>query len=509
MQRQRRELIRQLDILLFTLFVYIWFLDKNLLLLALKIGLQVQYCNPTAFNPDLPLPILCRTVLFFNLAPIISHGFFWTGKGMSPLDDVDGTGIGGTYNRSGRTGFVLDFIGQSYQPTRLHLLCLDLLTAFLQWLFIIIVSETEKAEDLRPDLDEFGPLDGEPLHEVLLVDPHEDRPYSRRPSSKRDLSDRPHRHSTEGNTSGDRIDGMDDDGSDADSDTPLRAAEGSDMHSRHTSRSGQGDAPAVPSSSQINETRTRRRRGRRREDESSTNLLTPEGANSSDISTDPHGQGWSPRDEEASLFLPHLRSGSDSPPGSAQRPHGRILLSERTSLTHPVVHLPIGRLLRNTFTFVPLSSSAAPDDQSAASGQGVGPDNRPIPAGDATPGLTRSERITPGGGGARAGRMVGSLGIVPMFRRYREGEEAVTASGERVRAPRSPSSQLPPNTIPVIALPFNPPTLRRAQSDDPDVSVQSEGAVPASATPSRQDNADREENSWAWVARNFSVTGRR
>ncbi|KAK0524778.1 hypothetical protein OC834_005401 [Tilletia horrida] len=484
MQSQRRELIRQLDVLLFTLFVYVWFLDKSLLLLALKIGLQVQYCNPSSFNPDLPLPILCRTVLFFNLAPIISHAFFWTGTGMSPLDDPYGKGIGGAYSRSGRTGFVLDFIGQAYQPTRFHLLLIDMLTAFLQWLFIIVVSETEKAEELRPDLDEYGPLDGSPAEELVLLEPDASRPSFRAPSSKAAASAAA-REPSAANSGGE------DDLSDAGSDAPLQPG----RHAETSDASSPGvDGPAVPALFEQSTLRTRKRKGRRREGDTASDVNVGAGSQGrAGVSTE-HGQGWSPRDEEASLFLPAMeQDGTEQ-----RRPQGRVLL---------------GQLARNTFTFMPVD---APSNNAA----GVASvDNRPAPRADASSGLSRSERITPGGGGARAGRLVGSrLGIVPMFRRYNEGEEAtITATGGGAQRPARPQ-RAPTGTIPVIALPFTAPTLRVSSFNGEPGPPAAGGATTAdgegsngAGTGGQDDPAGRrppgtpEENSWAWITRNFSV----
>ncbi|KAE8224288.1 hypothetical protein CF319_g2790 [Tilletia indica] len=510
MQSQRRELIRQLDVLLFTLFVYVWFLDKNLLLLALKIGLQVQYCNPASFNPDLPLPILCRTVLFFNLGPVISHAIFWTGTGMSPLDDHDGTGIGGAYSRSGRTGFVLDFIGQAYQPTKLHLLFLDLLTAFLQWLFIIVVSETEKAEELRPDLDEYGLLDGDPARETILLEPEEPRPRLHQPMSKpRTQCDGRARNSADLRTNLGGPEDDEDDESDAGSDAPLRPGE-TGPSSQRTYHSEAADAPAVPSPFEQSELRTRKRKGRRRDVDSASDIVA--GSSSDDRlgagSPDPHGQGWSPRDEEASLFLPTL---SPSPDRSRRRrPRGHVVLSERTSLTHPIAHLPIGRLISSTFTFAPLPATSGPSSgPSSAPTSAAIAEPRPNPQTEST-GLNRSERINPGGGGARAGRLVGSrFGIVPMFRRYNEGEEAVTAAGGSSQPRPAPPSRTASSTIPVIALPFNTPTLRiTSVNDAPNGSEQ----APVARNVAEDGAGDRarppgtpEESSWAWITRNFSV----
>ncbi|CAD6891679.1 unnamed protein product [Tilletia controversa] len=504
MQSQRRELIRQLDVLLFTLFVYVWFLDKSLLLLALKIGLQVQYCNPTSFNPDLPLPILCRTVLFFNLGSVVSHAFFWTGTGLSPLDDQDGTGIGGAYSRSGRTGFILDFIGQAYQPTKLHLLLLDILTAFLQWLFIIVVSETEKAEELRPDLDEYGLLDGDPTKEIILLQPNEARPHFRRPTVKRQIqSDRRHRSSSDRQRDRRGADDDDEDVSDAGSDAPLRPGE-TGPSSHHTSSAEALDTSAVTHLSENSELRTRKRKGRLRDLDSETDVVAGSGSDErgGEESPDPHGQGWSPRDEEASLFLPTL--GSEPERTRQRRPRGHVVLSERNSLTHPIAHLPLVQLFSSTFTFTPLPANGGSSSASTSAGNA---DPRPNPQAGSS-GLNRSERINPGGGGARAGRMVGSrFGIVPLFRRYHEGEEAVTASGGPAPPRPSRPSRTESGTIPVIALPFSTPTLRVTSAQDTTVTEpeRAVGRNEAQDGGTRPPSTPEGENSWAWIMRNFSV----
>ncbi|KAL9938210.1 hypothetical protein V8E36_002833 [Tilletia maclaganii] len=539
--RDRRELIRQLDILLFTLFVYIWFLDKNLLLLALKIGLQVQYCNPASFNPDLPLPILCRTVLFFNLAPIVTHILFWTGKGMSPLDDVNGTGIGGAYSRSGRTGFVLDFVGQAYQPSKLHLLLLDLLTTFLQWLFIIVVSETEKAEELRPDLDEYGLLDGDPDQEIILCSPDQVRPYTTIPSgNRRDLSAEGRRSGATRSSAEARRgpEEADDDLSETGSDAPLRPSRAGATDEAGSASHGYGNTPAVPAFPEHEVLRSRKRKGRRQlgDPNSTSDLVTGSGAEAGRESVEEStGQGWSPRDEEASFFLPNL--GPDAAQSRQRiRPRGHVLLSQRTSLTHPVAHLPLGQLFRNTFTF---SSLPQPGHLFASGGQSTAVDNRR----EASSAGTTSQRRDAGNNHAGSdtgtqGRMIGSrLGIVPLFRRYHEGEEANAGPGSR---PSQRSAEGPPRrqasasgTIPVIALPFSAPSIRFSTQTVPEPpnnarrhtpaatpegfgggglagvdASSSSAAGPASAdagTGRASPPGTPEENSWAWVMRNFSV----
>ena len=75
MQRERKELIQALDMLVFALFVYVWYLDGATIWLTIKAALQVQFCNPVQMHPTWPLPFFVVFIAFFNLIVILLHIF--------------------------------------------------------------------------------------------------------------------------------------------------------------------------------------------------------------------------------------------------------------------------------------------------------------------------------------------------------------------------------------------------------------------------------------------------
>ncbi|KAN0062613.1 hypothetical protein ACQY0O_005146 [Thecaphora frezii] len=148
MYRQRKELVQSLDLLAFTLFVYIWFVDGSTIWLFVKSALQVQFCNPIQMHPTWSLPFFAVFLSCFNFIVVLVHL------------------LGGPIGAGKARTIILDFVGQDHQTGRLHMVLIDLVVAFVQ-LIMLIVAYEHGIDELRPDdeksrLDEDEPDASEP-----------------------------------------------------------------------------------------------------------------------------------------------------------------------------------------------------------------------------------------------------------------------------------------------------------------------------------------------------------
>ncbi|SPO36249.1 uncharacterized protein PSFLO_01720 [Pseudozyma flocculosa] len=123
MYRQRRELIQSLDLLVFALLVYVWFIDGSTLWFLVKSALQVQFCNPIQMHPTWSLPFFTVFLSCFNLLIVTVH--------------VLGGPIGAGKSRT----IIIDFVGQDHQTGKLHMVLIDLFVAFVQTVLLVVAFE--------------------------------------------------------------------------------------------------------------------------------------------------------------------------------------------------------------------------------------------------------------------------------------------------------------------------------------------------------------------------------
>ncbi|PWN50723.1 hypothetical protein IE53DRAFT_410687 [Violaceomyces palustris] len=148
MHSHRRQLIQSLDLLAFTIFVYLWLLDKSTLSLFLRCFLQIQFCNPIQVHPIGWSPFKLRTLLCFqvgfNLIMILIHlsssGIVSSSKGTNNLMEK---------GSAGQHTLIIDFIGQDYEPSKFHLVLIDLFLTMIQSV-LLIVSYENGWDELEP-----------------------------------------------------------------------------------------------------------------------------------------------------------------------------------------------------------------------------------------------------------------------------------------------------------------------------------------------------------------------
>ncbi|KAF9653895.1 hypothetical protein BDM02DRAFT_3079258, partial [Thelephora ganbajun] len=115
---QRRHIIASLDNLLYQFHTVSFLLSPTLLpYLSRCIG-QFQLARPRDFYPKRTLRFWYFMVLFFNFPSIWDHALFGVAKGPS---------------------LILDFVGLLYQPSKLHVLLLDL-AIFMFSLVLVTIS---------------------------------------------------------------------------------------------------------------------------------------------------------------------------------------------------------------------------------------------------------------------------------------------------------------------------------------------------------------------------------
>lgn len=129
----------QLDLLCFILFVYTWLLDNRTFLLVVKAALQVQFCNPVQMHPTWSLPFFVIFLCCLNLLLALAH--LWTPPSRTNTGDA----------------ILIDFVGHTTLPGRLHVLVIDAFVCFVQLVMTVVAFEMGK-DDVRPD-DEPSALD--------------------------------------------------------------------------------------------------------------------------------------------------------------------------------------------------------------------------------------------------------------------------------------------------------------------------------------------------------------
>ncbi|KAM0786360.1 hypothetical protein ACM66B_001831 [Microbotryomycetes sp. NB124-2] len=95
-----------------------------LLTFLLRLTSQVQFGAPRLFHPARSLRFFFVACTFINASAIVVHA----------LDGSQGT-KGSNWSQR---GLFVDFVGQVATPSKIHLLVLDLIIAFLQYLVIIV-----------------------------------------------------------------------------------------------------------------------------------------------------------------------------------------------------------------------------------------------------------------------------------------------------------------------------------------------------------------------------------
>ncbi|KAF9566710.1 hypothetical protein CPC08DRAFT_602449, partial [Agrocybe pediades] len=129
--RERLHVINSFDAVLFQLHTLSFFLSPSLWLYTCRLLSQIVCARPREIDSSRSLRFFYFIVFTFNVPNIWSH---------STRGVMEGRAI------------ILDFIGMSYQPSKLQLLCLDLLILFLQLVTITISYETS-LYDMNKDVD--------------------------------------------------------------------------------------------------------------------------------------------------------------------------------------------------------------------------------------------------------------------------------------------------------------------------------------------------------------------
>ncbi|KDN52033.1 hypothetical protein K437DRAFT_272872 [Tilletiaria anomala UBC 951] len=125
MLRERLEAIQLLDYTLYVLFAYVWLIDSSFILLLLRMFTQIQLCSPSAVHPFFTLPVFGLILLWLTLICVFSHTWWDMGRIDPP-------------------SFFIDFIDRDHNLSRIQLVCIDLLIAFLQLLLVTLAFETQK-----------------------------------------------------------------------------------------------------------------------------------------------------------------------------------------------------------------------------------------------------------------------------------------------------------------------------------------------------------------------------
>ncbi|KIM75461.1 hypothetical protein PILCRDRAFT_35882, partial [Piloderma croceum F 1598] len=118
---QRQHIIHSLDTLLFQLHTLSFFLSPSLLGFISRLFSQFQCSKPRDIDPSRSLRFWYFVLVFFNFGCIWTHAIEGVSEGRA---------------------VVLDFVGQAYKPSKIHLLLLDALILFLQMLLTTIAYET-------------------------------------------------------------------------------------------------------------------------------------------------------------------------------------------------------------------------------------------------------------------------------------------------------------------------------------------------------------------------------
>ncbi|KAJ7178496.1 hypothetical protein C8R43DRAFT_973531 [Mycena crocata] len=134
---QRQHIIQSLDILLYQLHVFAFFLSPSISTLILRLLSQSQCSKPREFDAAWSLRIFFGLLVFLQVIPIYSHATSGSSEGKT---------------------VILDFIGMAHAPSKFRLLSIDILIVFLQMVLATICYETSLAKDNENASDTLLPI---------------------------------------------------------------------------------------------------------------------------------------------------------------------------------------------------------------------------------------------------------------------------------------------------------------------------------------------------------------
>ncbi|WFD28110.1 hypothetical protein MNAN1_003116 [Malassezia nana] len=126
MRKERREALAVLQRLMMTLIVYIYLLDGLLFILLLRLlsamvrrdALTQQYMRPQLTAPGRRLPGFVRSMTLFQIFCALAQLFY----------DTDPS----------RRRLIVDFVGQEYAPSKIHLIAVDVFLWFVQLMVLAL-----------------------------------------------------------------------------------------------------------------------------------------------------------------------------------------------------------------------------------------------------------------------------------------------------------------------------------------------------------------------------------
>ncbi|KZT11042.1 uncharacterized protein LAESUDRAFT_721462 [Laetiporus sulphureus 93-53] len=124
---QRKHVIHSLASLLYQLHTLSFLLSPSIWLYVARVTTQWQFSRPRSLDPSRSLRVWFLLSVLFNLGALWDHAKEGAAQGRS---------------------IILDFVGMSHLPSKLHLLSLDFLIIFLQMLLTVIAYETSLAADM-------------------------------------------------------------------------------------------------------------------------------------------------------------------------------------------------------------------------------------------------------------------------------------------------------------------------------------------------------------------------
>ncbi|KAJ7287458.1 hypothetical protein C8J57DRAFT_1283972 [Mycena rebaudengoi] len=134
---QRKHIIQSLDILLYQLHIFAFFLSPSIWTLIFRIVSQFQCSKARDLDAAWSLRTFLALLVSLNSVTIYHHAT----EGAS----------------SDSKTVILDFIGMAYTPTKFRLLSLDIFIVFLQMVLAIIAYETSLAKNNLNVLDNLLP----------------------------------------------------------------------------------------------------------------------------------------------------------------------------------------------------------------------------------------------------------------------------------------------------------------------------------------------------------------
>ncbi|KZT72057.1 hypothetical protein DAEQUDRAFT_809332 [Daedalea quercina L-15889] len=149
---QRKHIIHSLSTLLYQLHVLSFLLSPAIWVLLARILSNFHLSAPRDLDPTRTLRFWFILIIIFNWGALWNHAKEGAEQGRS---------------------VVLDFIGLSYEPSKVHLLALDFFIIFLSMVLTTIAYEASYAADMPPDtVDSLLPLPTS-SSSLLPLDAHE------------------------------------------------------------------------------------------------------------------------------------------------------------------------------------------------------------------------------------------------------------------------------------------------------------------------------------------------